>query len=119
MDPKSKLGTSDSQPTQTLTSSSRILEYEMYQNTPHEEHQGLSYSSNPTTHRHLSPDCNNNADADADAFEFDITLDGISSFEKIEHMILSDDILNFIIMGIEKHDHNMKNPHLFRILRCT
>jgi hypothetical protein len=42
---------------------------------------------------HLSPDCNNDVDVDADAnaFEFDITLDDISPFERVGHMISSDD----------------------------
>jgi hypothetical protein len=88
VDPESKSGISDSQPrlTQVFTSSSR--------DTPHEEHQIPSYSPNPITHMHISPDCNNDVDvdADADAFEFNITLDDISSFERVGHMISLDDI---------------------------
>jgi hypothetical protein len=44
-------------------------------------------------HMHLSPNSNSDADvdADADAFEFDITLDDISLFERVENMISSDD----------------------------
>jgi hypothetical protein len=70
MDPKSKLGTSGFQLrlTQAFANSSRIVECEVYRDTSHKEHQRPSYSPNPTTHRHLSPDCNNDADVDADAF---------------------------------------------------
>jgi MuDR family transposase len=95
VDPESKLGTSNSQPrlTQAFASSSRIVKCEVHRDTPHEEHQRPSYSPNPTTHRHLSLDCNNDADVDADAFEFDNTLDGISPFERVEHMISSDNTL--------------------------
>jgi hypothetical protein len=86
VDPESKLGTNISQPRlrQTFASSSR--------DTPYEEHQRPSYSPNPTMHMHISPDSNSDADvdADADAFEFDITLDDISPFERVGHMISSD-----------------------------
>jgi hypothetical protein len=61
----------------------------VHRDTSHEEHQRPSYSPNPTTHRHLSLDYNN----DADAFEFDITLDDISPFERVEHMISPDSTL--------------------------
>jgi hypothetical protein len=90
VDPKSKLRTSGSQPrlTQAFASSSQLVECEVHRDTPHEKHQRPSYSSNPTTHRHLSPDCNNDADADADAFEFDIILYVISHFERDHRMIL-------------------------------
>jgi hypothetical protein len=40
---------------------------------------------------HLSPDSNSDADVDADAFEFDITLDDISPFERVGNMISLDD----------------------------
>jgi hypothetical protein len=81
VDPESKLGISGSQPTliQVFASSSWIVECEVHRDTPHEEHQGWSYSPNSTTHTHLSPDCNN----DTDTFEFDITLDGISLLKEL------------------------------------